>query len=153
MIKPLETHHFCVGYVKNLLWASKSWRFTKKHTWSRSLSVVMSVENLLKEQYISRLIWMFILERNHFLVISCGKSFKDRGTLRKHELIHMGVRAFSCTFCTRTFTQGCNFRKHQMIFKDKEHYSCSLCAKTFTEQVKFEKHQQIHLTWFNCACF
>ena len=41
----------------------------KKHTWSRSLSVVMSVENLLKEQYISRLIWMFILERNHFLVI------------------------------------------------------------------------------------
>ena len=44
----------------------------------------------------------------------CGKAFRDQGTLRRHELIHLpeDQKPFKCDFCSKRFCQAVQKRSH-----------------------------------------
>ncbi|KAG5856186.1 zinc finger protein 16-like [Anguilla anguilla] len=45
--------------------------------------------------------------------LQCGRSFSLKSNLKKHMLIHSGVRPYSCPDCGRTFNQSGNVLRHQ----------------------------------------
>ena len=44
---------------------------------------------------------------------TCGKTFKTKGTLKRHKIIHMEEKPFSCEICGKGFTQNSNMKNHQ----------------------------------------
>ena len=44
---------------------------------------------------------------------TCGNTFKTKGTLKRHKIIHMEEKPFSCEICGKGFTQKSNMKIHQ----------------------------------------
>ena len=44
---------------------------------------------------------------------TCGNTFKTKGTLKRHKIIHMEEKPFSCEICGKGFTQNSNMKNHQ----------------------------------------
>uniref|UniRef100_A0AAZ1Y1B3 C2H2-type domain-containing protein n=1 Tax=Oreochromis aureus TaxID=47969 RepID=A0AAZ1Y1B3_OREAU len=69
--------------------------------------------------------------------------------LKRHQLIHSGVKAYSCDLCGKSFSfaRAGNLKKHQLIHSGVKPYSCDfcdLCGKSFTLAQSLKKHQLIH---------
>ena len=43
---------------------------------------------------------------------ACGRSFKKRCDLRRHERMHTGVKPYSCSICFKKFSRKDNFITH-----------------------------------------
>ena len=51
---------------------------------------------------------------------SCGKSFSQATTLKKHILtVHEGHKDYKCEFCGKSFSQAGNLKKHIVIQQNK----------------------------------
>ena len=67
----------------------------------------------------------------------CGKHFKFRNSMLKHERKHSGKK-FSCTQCGKKFTDSYNFKIHSC---GNERFLCPDCGKDFPSQVCLTHHQ------------
>jgi uncharacterized Zn-finger protein len=45
----------------------------------------------------------------------CNKTFKDKGTLTNHQLIHGGVGPYVCEVCSLAYSKKFNLITHQRI--------------------------------------
>lgn len=66
----------------------------------------------------------------------CGKHFKFRNSMLKHERKHLGKR-FSCK-CGKMFTDSYNFKSHSC---SNERFLCPDCGKDFPSQLCLKHHQ------------
>ena len=66
----------------------------------------------------------------------CGKDFKFRNSMLKHERKHLGKK-FSCK-CGKMFTDSYNFKSHSC---SNERFLCPDCGKDFPSQLCLTHHQ------------
>ncbi|XP_077111317.1 uncharacterized protein LOC143767153 isoform X2 [Ranitomeya variabilis] len=74
----------------------------------------------------------------------CGKQFKRKANLIKHEMSHRSENPFSCPECGKCFRQKSQLFKHQRRHKGEKPYSCSECEKCFCQKSDLLVHQRSH---------
>ncbi|XP_075207230.1 uncharacterized protein LOC142312212 [Anomaloglossus baeobatrachus] len=79
-----------------------------------------------------------------FFCSKCGKYFKRKTNLVRHERIHSGDKPYSCSECGKCFTHKSNLVIHQKIHTGEMSFSCSECGKCFTHKTFLVRHQRTH---------
>ena len=75
---------------------------------------------------------------------TCDKSFKHQCEVKRHEMIHIGVKPFACDVCGRAFTQKATLNNHKLIHTGERPFSCEVCYKTFTRKAYLTMHLRTH---------
>ncbi|KAF5893612.1 zinc finger and BTB domain-containing protein 41, partial [Clarias magur] len=74
----------------------------------------------------------------------CGKSVRERTTLREHQRIHSGEKPHLCSICGQSFRHGSSYRLHLRVHHDDKRYECEECGKAFIRHDHLKKHKKIH---------
>ncbi|XP_026482582.1 zinc finger protein 91-like [Ctenocephalides felis] len=74
----------------------------------------------------------------------CDRSLSTIWTLKKHMLVHSGVRPHACKMCNKSFSTKSNLNMHMLVHSGVRSYSCKVCNKTFTYFGSLKSHMSMH---------
>uniref|UniRef100_A0A8C7ZXN9 C2H2-type domain-containing protein n=1 Tax=Oryzias sinensis TaxID=183150 RepID=A0A8C7ZXN9_9TELE len=74
----------------------------------------------------------------------CGKTLKDKYSMKQHLRIHSGVRPYICRTCGKSFTQKGNLLSHVRIHTGEKLFCCETCGKSFTCSSNLSVHRRTH---------
>ena len=63
----------------------------------------------------------------------CGKSYKWKGDLTKHEKEHRGELPFQCEFCDKAYTCNSDLQKHLRRHTKEKPFQCQACDRLFAQ--------------------
>lgn len=88
-----------------------------------------------------------------FICLMCEKRFGRRSDLRKHAIVHTGIRPFGCPVCGKNFSRNTNLTKHLRIHSGLKPHVCQLCPRSFTTRADLLRHTQVHseIKPFQCS--
>ncbi|KAJ8667973.1 hypothetical protein QAD02_009636 [Eretmocerus hayati] len=86
--------------------------------------------------------WEVHKNQNSIACEFCEKRFKTNSCLRSHMRMHSEERPFSCTSCCKSYKRKKDLKYHEKTHSDMKPFSCDLCAKPF----KSRSHLEIHMT-------
>ncbi|XP_067635469.1 zinc finger protein 91-like [Eurosta solidaginis] len=84
-------------------------------------------------------------EINRHQCIICGRSFRIKSDLRRHQLIHSGEKPHKCNFCEKRFTLIANLRTHMRTHTGEKPYKCKYCDRGFATSSALLTHLRKHL--------
>ena len=74
----------------------------------------------------------------------CQKLYTDTTSLRRHHLIHQGLKPYPCGYCGKSFNDKSNLRCHERSHTG-EGMDCKYCAKKFIQPRTLRLHlQKVH---------
>ncbi|KAM9410470.1 uncharacterized protein KZ484_002514 [Pholidichthys leucotaenia] len=82
--------------------------------------------------------------KKSYTCTKCGKSFKSKSDLSRHERIHTGGKPFTCFVCEQSFGRKDTLAEHQRIHSGEKPFICSECGQGFTHKVTLTKHLRTH---------
>nr|CAD7456269.1 unnamed protein product [Timema tahoe] len=74
----------------------------------------------------------------------CYKRFRDNCTLRKHVLIHTGIKPHKCNICNRCFLRIGDLNSHKKIHLAVKPFICQFCSKDFAKKSNLQCHLKVH---------
>ncbi|KAK7790121.1 hypothetical protein R5R35_006488 [Gryllus longicercus] len=79
-----------------------------------------------------------------FVCNKCGKGFKHKQLLQRHQLVHSDNRPFACKVCGATFKTKANLLNHQPTHTGEKKYFCELCGQQFAHKTSLTLHYRWH---------
>ncbi|XP_065226138.1 gastrula zinc finger protein XlCGF57.1-like [Planococcus citri] len=76
----------------------------------------------------------------------CGGHFSLRSDLKRHMLIHEGVKPFKCAECGKSFRRKSHMNEHIRAYHSPYHtrpYKCDICGKRFVAQFHLNTHKRL----------
>ncbi|XP_053618313.1 zinc finger protein 25-like isoform X2 [Plodia interpunctella] len=70
----------------------------------------------------------------------CFKTFANPNNLKRHMMIHSGVREFECDICFKRFHQKITMQTHRLTHLNP--FCCNQCDKTFDNKVELMNHKE-----------
>jgi KRAB domain-containing zinc finger protein len=83
---------------------------------------------------------------------TCGKTFRQKGNLLKHQLMHIDGKTFQCPYCDRTFKYPEQLGKHKMEHEQGRKYVCAECEKTFVKEYDLKHHIEVFHSGLMYTC-
>ncbi|XP_077472404.1 uncharacterized protein LOC144086360 [Stigmatopora argus] len=81
---------------------------------------------------------------NGYTCSTCGKMFKRRKILRRHERFHTGEKPYSCSKCSKTFALRKSLRHHIRFHTGERPHQCTRCYKSFRLRENLKAHLRFH---------
>ncbi|XP_029779123.1 zinc finger protein GLI4 isoform X2 [Suricata suricatta] len=75
---------------------------------------------------------------------ACGKGFRYRSLLLKHERVHTGERPYACPECGKRFRGWSGFVQHRRLHTGERPYACGQCGRAFSHSSHFTQHLRTH---------
>lgn len=83
-------------------------------------------------------------EKTSLICETCGKSYKNKKSLRGHKLIHTNKNnTKSCEICGKVLA-AVNYNRHLNSHNENNKHKCSFCDKTFHQLSNLKSHMTIH---------
>ena len=82
-------------------------------------------------------------DERQFMCHICGNAFKEKGVLKKHLVIHSGIRNYKCEYCTKSFFRAEQLKAHIVTHTGERNFVCEICAKTFVYSNGLSNHIKI----------
>ncbi|KAL2718806.1 zinc finger protein 3-like [Vespula squamosa] len=75
-----------------------------------------------------------------FVCNKCGKSFKHKQLLQRHQLVHSDDRPYVCKSCNASFKTKANLINHQSTHTGEKKYFCEICGQQFAHKTSLTLH-------------
>uniref|UniRef100_A0A3P9QDK4 C2H2-type domain-containing protein n=1 Tax=Poecilia reticulata TaxID=8081 RepID=A0A3P9QDK4_POERE len=82
--------------------------------------------------------------RDGYVCGNCGKAFKRRKILRRHERFHTGEKPYACSKCSKTFALRKSLRRHLRFHTGERPHTCPQCGKSFRLRDNLKAHLRFH---------
>ncbi|XP_014857691.1 PREDICTED: zinc finger and BTB domain-containing protein 14-like [Poecilia mexicana] len=82
--------------------------------------------------------------RDGYVCSNCGKAFKRRKILRRHERFHTGEKPYACSKCSKTFALRKSLRRHLRFHTGERPHTCPQCGKSFRLRDNLKAHLRFH---------
>ncbi|XP_033216536.1 zinc finger protein 271-like [Belonocnema kinseyi] len=79
-----------------------------------------------------------------FVCNKCGKSFKHKQLLQRHQLVHSEERPYICKSCNASFKTKANLINHQSTHTGEKKYFCDICSQQFAHKTSLTLHYRWH---------
>ncbi|XP_011506079.1 PREDICTED: zinc finger protein 676-like isoform X2 [Ceratosolen solmsi marchali] len=79
-----------------------------------------------------------------FVCNKCGKSFKHKQLLQRHQLVHSEHRPYPCKSCNASFKTKANLLNHQSTHTGEKKHFCELCDHKFAHKTSLTLHYRTH---------
>ena len=98
-------------------------------------------------------------EEESFVCPECGKTFKNRGSLRPHMALHKGEKTIHCDECDSSYYTTSALLSHKMRqHDDQAEVICPECGKTCSNKYTLKRHmirhtgeRQFKCDWEGCG--
>lgn len=70
----------------------------------------------------------------------CLKTFANPNNLKRHLMIHSGIREFECDICFKRFSQKITMQTHRLTHMNP--FSCNNCDKNFDNKTALTNHKE-----------
>uniref|UniRef100_A0A1E1W8Z0 Protein krueppel n=1 Tax=Pectinophora gossypiella TaxID=13191 RepID=A0A1E1W8Z0_PECGO len=74
----------------------------------------------------------------------CGKCFLNKQNLAGHMILHDNVRPFQCEICKASFKTHGQLRNHVGVHDNRKPFACEQCGRCFRLQKQLTSHSIIH---------
>jgi len=82
-------------------------------------------------------------ERSH-KCSQCDAAFAQKSYLKRHSVIHTGIKEFECDFCHRMFTRLRSLKEHRRLHTGEKPYKCEFCEAAFANYSSLRTHITKH---------